>query len=69
MPIAIAGYFLFPGLPTSPKVWWLTKDEQLLAIARMKADGVKESAKIGRRMLKRVFMRWHFYVAVLTYVW
>ena len=69
LPIAIAGFFLFPGLPTSPKVWWLTEDEKLLAIARMQADGVKKSGKIGKRMLKRVFTHWHFYIAVLTYVW
>lgn len=67
--IAIAGFFLFPGLPTSPKVWWLTEDEKLLAIACMQADGVKKSGKIGKRMLKRVFTHWHFYIAVLTYVW
>ncbi|KAG7294679.1 hypothetical protein NEMBOFW57_004757 [Staphylotrichum longicolle] len=68
LPIALAGYFFFPGLPTSPRIWWLTEREQRLAQARMRADGVKESTKIGKRMLKRVFTHWHFYVAVLTYV-
>ncbi|RYP93820.1 hypothetical protein DL770_000016 [Monosporascus sp. CRB-9-2] len=68
MPIAIAGYFFFPGLPNSPKVWWLKKREQKLAQLRMKHDGVKESRKIGKRMLKRVFTHWHFYIAVATYV-
>lgn len=68
LPISIAGYFFFPGLPTSPKVWWLTDREQRLAQARMKADGVKQSGKIGKRMLKRVFTNWHFYVAVFTYI-
>ncbi|RYP66643.1 hypothetical protein DL769_005975 [Monosporascus sp. CRB-8-3] len=68
MPIALAGYFLFPGLPNSPKVWWLKKREQKLAQLRMKHDGVKESRKIGKRMLKRVFAHWHFYIAVATYV-
>lgn len=68
LPIAIAGYFFFPGLPTSPRIWWLTEREQKLAQARMRADGVKESTKIGKRMLKRVFTHWHFYIAVLTYV-
>ncbi|KAI8946810.1 putative vitamin H transporter [Xylaria longipes] len=54
LPIAISGYFLFLGLPFSPK--------------RMRDDGVEESKKIGRRMLKRAFTHWHFYVAVLAYV-
>ena len=68
LPIAIAGFFMFPGLPTSPRVWWLTEKEQKLAIARMSNEGVKQSAKIGKRMLKRVFTHWHFYIAVFTYV-
>ncbi|KAJ4303465.1 hypothetical protein N0V90_002360 [Kalmusia sp. IMI 367209] len=68
LPIALLGFIMFPGLPTSPRVWWLTENEQELAIARMNNEGVKQSSKIGKRMLKRVFTRWHFYVAVLTYV-
>ncbi|SPO04655.1 related to transporter protein [Cephalotrichum gorgonifer] len=51
LPIALAGFFLFPGIPTSPR-----------------SDGVKKSGKIGKRMLKRVFGHWHFYIAVGTYV-
>ncbi|OOQ91738.1 putative vitamin H transporter [Penicillium brasilianum] len=68
IPIAIAGFFLFPGIPQSPRVWWLTERDQKLARARMGDDGVKESRKIGKRMLKRVFTHWHFYIAVGTYV-
>ncbi|KFY49844.1 hypothetical protein V496_09772 [Pseudogymnoascus sp. VKM F-4515 (FW-2607)] len=68
LPIAIAGFFLFPGIPTSPRIWWLKESEQKLAQARMQSDGVRKSAKIGKRMLKRVFCHWHFYFAVVTYV-
>ncbi|KAJ8109657.1 hypothetical protein OPT61_g7306 [Boeremia exigua] len=68
LPIGIAGLFLYPGLPTSPRVWWLTEDERKLAVARMQSQGTKQSGKIGKRMLKRVFTNWHFYVVVLTYV-
>lgn len=68
LPIAIAGFFLFPGIPTSPRIWWLKESEQKLAQARMQSDGVRKSAKIGKRMLKRVFGHWHFYFAVVTYV-
>jgi hypothetical protein len=69
LPIALAGYFFFPGIPTSPRIWWLKEEEQKLAQARMQEDGVKKSRKISKDMLKRVFKRWHFYIAVLTYVW
>jgi hypothetical protein len=68
LPIAIAGFFLFPGLPTTnPRVWWLKESEQKLAQARMQDDGVRKSRKIGKRMLRRVFTHWHFYFAVATY--
>lgn len=68
MPLALAGFMLFPGLPSSPKIWWLTDREQKLAQLRMQHDGVRESQKIGKRMLKRVFTHWHFYIAVFTYI-
>ncbi len=64
-----AGFFLYPGIPTSPRIWWLKESEQKLAQARMQDDGVRKSGKIGKRMLKRVFSHWHFYIAVCTYVW
>ncbi|OLN86380.1 Pantothenate transporter liz1-like protein 7 [Colletotrichum chlorophyti] len=67
--IALAGFFLYPGLPTTqPRVWWLTEEERQLAVARMQSQGTKQSSRIGKRMLKRVFSHWHFYIAVLTYV-
>jgi hypothetical protein len=69
LPIAIAGFFLYPGIPTSPRIWWMKESEQKLAQARMQDDGVRKSRKIGKRMLKRVFGHWHFYIAVGTYVW
>lgn len=69
LPIALSGFFLIPGLPTSPRIWWLKEEEQLLAQARMQTDGVRKSRRIGKRMLKRVFTHWHFYFAIALYVW
>ena len=68
LPIALASYIIFPGLPASPKMWWLTEREHTMARTRMTDEGVKESKKIGKAMLRRVFKKWHFYIAVLTYV-
>ncbi|KAH8678939.1 major facilitator superfamily domain-containing protein [Tricladium varicosporioides] len=68
LPIAIASYFVFPGLPASNKPFYLTEDEHTLARKRMADDGVRPSKKIGKAMLKRVFTKWHAYVAVLAYV-
>ncbi|OJJ65294.1 hypothetical protein ASPSYDRAFT_169650 [Aspergillus sydowii CBS 593.65] len=68
LPIALGSFFFFPGLPSGPKVWWLTEADHKLCVSRMRSEGVRESRKIGKRMLKRVFTHWHFYVAVLTYI-
>ncbi|KAI9896777.1 hypothetical protein N3K66_007799 [Trichothecium roseum] len=68
LPVALATFFLFPGVPTSPKVWWLSDTQYRLCNRRMQEEGVRPSRKIGKKMLKRVFTHWHFYVAVLTYI-
>ncbi|KAF5972031.1 Clavaminate synthase-like protein [Fusarium bulbicola] len=57
--------FLYPGVPTSPRVWWLREDGQKFAQARMQHDGMKKSKKIGKNLLKCVFRKWHFYIAFL----
>jgi MFS family permease len=68
LPIALASYVIFPGLPASKKPWYFTEEEHELARKRMADDGVKPSKKIGKAMLKRVFTKWHFYIAVACYV-
>lgn len=71
LPIALLGYFLFPGLPASGKPWWLTPDQYQLAKKRMNEEGMEDSVKFSKTkikaMLKRLFTNWHFYIAVLTY--
>ncbi|KAE9372530.1 pantothenate transporter liz1 [Stipitochalara longipes BDJ] len=71
LPIAILGYFVFPGLPASGKPWWLTPDQYQLAKKRMNEEGMEDSVNFSKTkivaMLKRLFTTWHFYIAVLTY--
>lgn len=67
LPIAILGFALFPGLPASAKPWWMTEDEHLLARRRMRDEGVEQAKTLSWKVLKRVFTKWHFYVAVLCY--
>ncbi|KAL4940087.1 hypothetical protein BDV06DRAFT_230609 [Aspergillus oleicola] len=68
LPIALAGFFFFPGLPAGQKVWWLSEKDHELCVKRMRSEGVRDSRRIGKKMLKRVFRHWHFYVAVFTYI-
>ncbi|GJC84372.1 vitamin H transporter [Colletotrichum liriopes] len=62
------GYFIFPGMPTSGKPWWLSQKEYELGQRRMRDEGVEEPKKISVQMLKRLFCHWHWYVGVLAYV-
>ncbi|RDW66824.1 hypothetical protein BP5796_09573 [Coleophoma crateriformis] len=71
LPIAILGFFVFPGLPASGKPWWMSGEMYRLARNRMHEAGVRDSVKMDmakiKIMLRRVLTHWHFYIAVLTY--
>jgi hypothetical protein len=67
LPIALAGFFIFPGLPSSKKPWWLTPAEHELARTRMLSAGVAPSKKLSWSVVKRTFTRWEFYMGVLCY--
>ncbi|KEF62305.1 uncharacterized protein A1O9_00277, partial [Exophiala aquamarina CBS 119918] len=65
---AFAGYFLFPGLPSSKKPLWLTEQKHDLARIRLLGAGIAPSKKLHLGAVKRIFKRWHFYVAVFAYI-
>ncbi|KAH7114272.1 major facilitator superfamily domain-containing protein [Dendryphion nanum] len=67
LPIAFAGYLIFPGLPSSKKPWWLTQDEHDLARARVAAIGIEPSKKLSWGVVKRTLKRWEFYLGVTAY--
>jgi hypothetical protein len=67
LPIALAGFFIFPGLPSSAKPWWLTPAEHKLARTRMVAAGVAPSKELSWTVIRRTFTRWEFYLGVLCY--
>jgi MFS family permease len=65
-PIAIWGFFSFPGSPKDGKRWFFTDEELELAIERMELEG-----RLGARgftlewaTVKRFLGRWHFWVLV-----
>jgi len=68
LPIGLLGFFIFPGMPTSAKPWWLTTAQHELGQRRMREEGVEAPKKITMRMLRRIFCHWHWYVGVLAYV-
>ncbi|KAF2018812.1 MFS general substrate transporter [Aaosphaeria arxii CBS 175.79] len=67
LPIAFAGYLIFPGLPSSKKPWWLTEDQHMLARRRVAEIGTEPSRKLDWSVIRRTLRRWEFYVGVTAY--
>ncbi|KAF2994396.1 hypothetical protein E8E13_002774 [Curvularia kusanoi] len=67
LPIALAGFFIFPGLPSSAKPWWLTPAEHDLAQKRVASAGIAPSSTLNWSIIKRTLRRWEFYMGLLTY--
>ncbi|KAL1412032.1 hypothetical protein Q8F55_003029 [Vanrija albida] len=69
IPIALFGFFFLPGLPLQDKKeWWLTEEENQLAIDRLKHIGRKGRTPWTRERIKALFSSWHIYVLPLLYV-
>lgn len=68
LPLSILGFFIFPGMPMSGRIWWMTPAEYELGQQRMREVGVEPPQKISKKMLRRVFCHWHWYLGILAYV-
>ncbi|ORY68582.1 vitamin H transporter [Pseudomassariella vexata] len=68
LPIGIIGFFIFPGMPSSGKPFWLTQKQHELGQRRMHEVGVEAPKRISMKVIKRIFTHWHWYVGVLAYV-
>ena len=67
LPIALAGFLIFPGLPSSAKPWWLTPAQHELARKRVASAGIAPSSTLNWSIIKRTLRRWEFYMGLLTY--
>lgn len=67
LPIALAGFLIFPGLPSSAKPWWLTPAQHELARKRVASAGIAPSSTLSWSIIKRTLRRWEFYMGLLTY--
>ncbi|KAI1266542.1 MFS general substrate transporter [Xylariaceae sp. FL1019] len=68
LPIAIAGFFLFPDVPEITKAWWLTEKDIAIANQRMSLEGRAKRGKYSREKVKKIFSSWHIYTLVLLYI-
>lgn len=65
-PVAIWGFFSFPGSPKDGKRWFFTEAEIELARERMALQGRLNSKGLNLEwsVLKRFFSRWHFWILI-----
>lgn len=68
IPVALIGFFVFPGIPDSPRPFYLKETDIALAKERLARFRIRRPGKLGLDVFKRTFSRWHIYVFVLCYI-
>lgn len=68
LPIALLGFVVFPGVPESPRPFYLNANDTALGKKRMNDYHAKPAGKINLDILKRTFGRWHWYLFVVAYM-
>lgn len=68
VPCALLGFWIFPGVPDSPKVFFLTDADVTLAKQRLERSGIRRPGKLDFDVFKRTLSRWHIYVFVFCYI-
>lgn len=60
VPIALIGFFVFPGAPYQVKnLWWLSKEDLAIAKHRSKSSGIAAPSELNLKLINRVFGNWH----------
>lgn len=63
IPLALCGFIFFPNLHQSgDRTWWISENEQTLAVQRMKAIGRNGKQPWTRAKAIQIFTSWHTYL-------
>ncbi|KAH8194767.1 hypothetical protein TruAng_011072 [Truncatella angustata] len=68
IPVALSGFLLFPGIPDSPRAFFLTESEIDLAKKRLERAKVTRAGKLDLDVFKRSLRRWHIWLFVFCYI-
>ncbi|RDW76933.1 hypothetical protein BP6252_04986 [Coleophoma cylindrospora] len=68
IPIAFIGFFVFPGIPQSPKTTFFSDEEIEYSKKRLRDNGTVRPGKVNLDVFKRTLKRWHIWVFMLAYV-
>ncbi|BCR87760.1 uncharacterized protein ACHE_40324S [Aspergillus chevalieri] len=67
IPVALIGFIVFPGIPDSPRPFYLTEKDIALAKEREKKANIRRPGKLGLDVFRRSLKRWHIWVFILCY--
>lgn len=68
IPLAILGYIFFPNLPQDgTKTWWLTEEQRILSVSRMKSVNRAGRQPWTKAKAKSILLSWHTYL-LRTYI-
>jgi MFS family permease len=68
IPVALLGFLIFPGIPDSPKPFFLTDRDIALAKERTERAKIRRPGKMSLDVFKRTFKRWHIWLFVACYM-
>lgn len=68
LPVALIGFFVFPGVPDSPRPFYFKEKDTKLAKERLVRFRIRRPGKLDLDVFKRTFSRWHIYVFVFCYI-
>lgn len=67
IPVALIGFFIFPGIPGSPKPFYMTDRDVALTKARTTRAKIRQPGNMSLDVFKRTFKRWHIWVFITCY--
>lgn len=67
IPVAIIGFLVFPGIPDSPRPFFLSEDDITLAKDRARRANIRRPGRMTLDVFKRTLKRWHIWVFILCY--
>jgi sugar phosphate permease len=69
IPVALIGFFVFPGIPDSPRPFYLTESDVNLAKERLRRAKIRRPGKLNLDVFKRSLKRWHIWVFIFCYAY
>ncbi|KAL4955205.1 major facilitator superfamily domain-containing protein [Aspergillus filifer] len=67
IPVALIGFFIFPGIPDSPQPFFITKRDVEIAKDRIKRANIRRPGRLDLEVFKRSFRRWHIWIFLFCY--